>query len=183
MRLRLPLVAVFLAILSILFLATITAGASSLDQANATRNPFRNVPVTGTFRDSLGGTGTFAGTLTVNSFAVVNSNIVANSTLAGSLVNAHGTTLGTVHKNVQMPVSFQSTTTCTVLNQTLGPLTLTLLGTSVTINAIPITVTATSGTALGNLLCTIGSLVSLLPLASVLTQITSLLNTLLSLLP
>ncbi len=52
------------------------------------------IPLTGTFTDTLGGTGHFVGTFNVQRFAVDNNQIVAVGTVTGTLTNSVGTVLG-----------------------------------------------------------------------------------------
>src|SRR5438270_13632886 len=82
------------------------------------------VPVTGTTSSG----GTFAGAYTIQRFAAQGSSLVAIGTLSGTITDAAGTTVGTVtNVPVRIPV-LQATGSCTILDLTLGPLDLNLLG-------------------------------------------------------
>jgi hypothetical protein len=63
--------------------------------------------------------------------------------------------------NVAIPVA-GATATCPILNLTLGPLHLNLLGLVVNLNTVHLTITAVSGPGnlLGNLLCAIANLLN-----------------------
>jgi len=118
------------------------------------------VPISGTFTDQLGGTGTFSGTLTLQNFAVQNGQLVANGLVSGTLTDSQGNVVGTV-SNVPatFPVAHLSSS-CTILALDLGPIHLNLLGLVVNTNAIHLRITAQPGPGnlLGNLLCALAHL-------------------------
>jgi hypothetical protein len=116
--------------------------------------------VTGTFTDALGGTGTFAGSLLLQSFKVQNGAIVAVGTLIGTLTNSVETVLGTITQPVTLPVGNMSAT-CQVLHLELGPLDLNLLGLMVHLDKVVLDITAQQGGGLlGDLLCSLADLLS-----------------------
>lgn len=116
--------------------------------------PALSVPVTGTFTDALGGTGTFVGSLSLQRFTVVNGALTAIGTLTDSL----GNVLGTVSQSTSIPVSNISAT-CEILHLELGPLDLTLLGLVVHLDKIVLDITAQQGGGLlGDLLCSLADL-------------------------
>jgi hypothetical protein len=146
--------------------------------------------VTGTFTNAAG-LGTFTGTFTPKKFAVVNGVLDATGVLKGTLTSADGTSLGTVTKTVTTTVDTSKATAnapaavaCNVLNLTLGPLNLNLLGLVVTLNQIHLTITAVpgAGNLLGNLLCAVANLLNGGGLSGLLGQISVLLNSILALL-
>jgi hypothetical protein len=144
--------------------------------------------VTGTFTNA-DGTGNFAGTFMPQKFAVVNGILEATGVLKGTLTDANGTSLGTVSQTATIPVNTSNAAAdppaCNVLNLTLGPLNLNLLGLVVTLNQVHLTITAVPGVGnlLGNLLCDVAGLLNGgSPLSSVLGTITTLLNSILALL-
>ncbi|MBB2946630.1 hypothetical protein FB565_006398 [Actinoplanes lutulentus] len=138
------------------------------------------VPVTGTFTDATGGAGTFAGTFTPESFSAQDGGLLAAGTLTGALTDSSGDTVGTVDQPVSMPAAVAQAT-CRVLDLTLGPLHLDVLGLVVDLNQVHLTITAQSapGNLLGNLLCAITHLLDQNPSAGTLAAI---LNFLLALL-
>ena len=81
----------------------------------------------------------------------------ASGSLTGTLTNAAGTVLGTVNDvPITLPVGGAATTgSCTILDLTLGPLHLDLLGLVVDLNQVHLTITGQTGNGqlLGNLLC------------------------------
>ena len=116
------------------------------------------VPVTGT---TSSGT-TFSGAYTIQRFAAQGTNLVAIGTLSGTLTDAAGTTVGSVtNVPVQIPVA-AATGSCSILDLTLGPLDLNLLGLMVHLNTVHLTITAQSGPGnlLGNLLCAVANLLN-----------------------
>jgi hypothetical protein len=74
--------------------------------------------------------------------------------------------------------------TCSILNLTLGPLDLNLLGLVIHLNQVHLTIDAQSGPGnlLGNLLCAVAHLLDGNPLGNVLNQIVGLLNRIIDLL-
>jgi hypothetical protein len=177
----LPLLAVLMGIALLLPLSA--GGASSqtaASQASTTCSNTATCPITGTVTNRAGHVyGTFTGTLTITQFAAQNGQLVAQGTLSGTVTNAEGEVLKTItNRSVTMPVqSFTVDPTCTVLTLTLGPLDLNLLGLMIHLNQVVLTITAQTGTLLGNLLC---SLVTTPP--PTLAQIIALLNEILALL-
>jgi len=127
--------------------------------------------VTGTFTNAAG-PGTFAGTFTPSKFSVVNGVLDATGVLKGTLTSANGSTVGTVTKTVTIPVdtgkaapgtaAAAPAATCSILNLTLGPLNLNLLGLVVTLNQVHLNITAVpgAGNLLGNLLCAVANLLN-----------------------
>lgn len=102
----------------------------------------------------------FAGTMTISK--VINSagQLTAVGTLTGTVTNA----LTGATSSVTQPVStaVAATGSCTVLDLTLGPLHLDLLGLVVDLNAVHLTITAQQGPGnlLGNLLCAVANLLN-----------------------
>jgi hypothetical protein len=139
--------------------------------------------VTGTFKNA-DGTGNFAGTFTPQKFAVTNGVLEATGLLKGTLTDANGTKLGTVSQTATVPVNTKDAAAdpgCNVLNLTLGPLNLNLLGLVVTLNQVHLTITAVPGVGnlLGNLLCDVANLLNS---GGSLSEISALLNSILALL-
>lgn len=102
----------------------------------------------------------FTGTMTISK--VVNSagQLTAVGTLTGTVTNA----LTGVTSSVTQPVStaVAATGSCSILDLTLGPLHLDLLGLVVDLNAVHLTITAQQGPGnlLGNLLCAVANLLN-----------------------
>ena len=165
---------------------------SAQPAAGAPRSPLQNIPVTGTI---VGG-GTFEGTLDIVSFAVnsAGTGFVATGLVSGVLHTPAGDQ--TVTKELvdsPIPVTFGSggqsgpaapARTCAILNLTLGPLDLNLLGLVVHLDRVHLTIDAQSGPGnlLGNLLCAVVHLLDGNPLGDVLNQIAGLLNRIIDLL-
>jgi hypothetical protein len=149
-----------LKLFTILALAALSLGLLVPPGAFAAVN---GVPVTGSFTDAVGGTGNFIGTFNTQSFGVQNGNLVAIGTLVGTMTDSTGALLGTVTAgNVAMPVAAPAGATCKILNLTLGPLHLNLLGLVVNLNQVHLTINAVpgAGNLLGNLLCAIANLLN-----------------------
>ncbi|WP_433385219.1 hypothetical protein ACQPZX_13395 [Actinoplanes sp. CA-142083] len=176
---------IVVALLATLGLATVgamPAGAAPSAQAAAppVTTAVPSVPITGTFTDAAGGAGTFVGSFTPSRFAAPNGNLVATGTLTGALTDSAGGAVGTVTQTVSAPVGVAQAT-CRVLDLTLGPLHLDLLGLVVDLNQVHLTINAVPGPGnlLGNLLCAITHLLDGNPSAGALAAI---LNALLALL-
>jgi hypothetical protein len=141
------------------------------------------VPITGTFTDILGGTGSFVGTLSVERFAVRDGQLVAIGDVTGTLTDSLGNVLGTDSaNNAIFPVGNIAQATCDILDLSLGPLDLDLLGLVVHLDEVNLTIDAEQGPGnlLGNLLCAVAGLLdgglNLNGLAQLLNQILSILN-------
>jgi hypothetical protein len=140
------------------------------------------IPVTGTFEDALGGTGTFVGTFDINRVAVRSGELVVIGTLTGTLTDSVGTVLGTVNRQATVPLDITQAS-CEILDLTLGPLDLDLLGLVVHLDTVHLEITAEPGPGnlLGNLLCAIAGLLDnnatpLSALARLLDQVLGLLG-------
>lgn len=158
--------------------APVTQQASAVAPAASTVT----TPITGTFTDALGGTGTFAGTFTPTRFINQNGQLAAVGTLTGTLTNSVGTALGTVTQQLTVPL--QASGTCDILHLNLGPLDLDLLGLQVHLNEVVLDITAQQGPGnlLGNLLCAVAGLLDNTGGGGALNGIVALLNQILSLL-
>lgn len=101
--------------------------------------------------------GTFTGTLSNLHFVNLHGTLGLAGSLTGTLTNAAGTVLGTVTDvPITLPVGgAQAAGACTILNLTLGPLDLNLLGLMVHLDQVHLVISAQPGPGnlLGNLLC------------------------------
>ena len=112
------------------------------------------IPVTQT----VAGVSTFTGSFNLARITVVNGALSAVGTLTGTLTNL--VTGATAQVNQAFTVPLAVTGTCSVLDLTLGPIHLNLLGLVVDLNAIHLQITAVpgAGNLLGNLLCAFAGL-------------------------
>jgi hypothetical protein len=111
------------------------------------------------------------GILNITGFAVNNGQLVATGTL--------NFLLDGVQQVIQVAVPVAAATgSCPILNLTLGPLHLNLLGLVVDLNQIHLTITAQSGPGnlLGNLLCSVANLLNGGGLGGALGGLSALLN-------
>jgi hypothetical protein len=145
--------AVFLAVLTLFALAPRAALAAPGNAAPATSAPL-SVPVTGTFALVNGGSLPFNGFFNVQQFANQNGQLVAIGTLTDVAGAAGGLPL-------TLPVT-QATGSCQILDLTLGPLDLNLLGLTVHLDTVHLNITAQQGPGnlLGNLLCAVANLLN-----------------------
>jgi len=137
------------------------------------------LPITGTFTDAANGIGTFTGTLNLQRFALQNGNLVAVGTLVGTLTDAAGNVLGTIVRNVAIPIVGTATqASCEILHLELGALDLNLLGLAVHLNQVVLDISAVpgAGNLLGNLLCSVAHLLDGGPLAGLIAQLNQLLQ-------
>jgi hypothetical protein len=176
-RQRLTMIVVTLvAALGLSFAGAGVASAAPSTPAAAAPVTALATPITGTAANG----GSFAGQFTPTTFATQNGNVVANGVLTGTLTDASGSTVGTVNRNVTMPVTIAAAT-CQVLNLVLGPLHLDLLGLVVDLNQVHLVINAVqaAGNLLGNLLCAVVHLLDGTPTAG---GLAALLNSILALL-
>jgi hypothetical protein len=135
---------------------SVAPAASAAPPINATAPSTLNVAGT------TAAGGTFTGTLTNLQFVNQNGalNVVGN--LTGTLTNAAGAVLGNVtNLPVTLPVTAaQGGNSCQILDLTLGPLDLNLLGLVVHLDTVHLNITAHRGPGnlLGNLLCAVAHL-------------------------
>ncbi len=149
-----------------------------------TSAPSLTVPISGTTNQG----GKVAGTFQIQKFAVQGTqlmaigNLVANVTQGGvtQTVVAAGTAIPVQTPNAGTAAATTNAAStaagsCFILNLTLGPLDLNLLGLQVHLNQVVLNITAQSGSGnlLGNLLC---SVADLLNNGGALTDISNLLN-------
>ncbi|MEW2359631.1 hypothetical protein [Spirillospora sp. NPDC029432] len=141
-----------LALIAALITAAVltTVPAHAAPAAPAAAGPLGTPAVTGTTADG----GTFAGTLTPSRFVLNDGRMVLEGVFDGTLRDAGGATIGTVTgEPASLPVALQRE--CPILDLTLGPLDLDLLGLQVHLDRVVLDITAVSGPGklLGNLLC------------------------------
>jgi hypothetical protein len=120
------------------------------------------VPISGQCQLPSGEAGTFTGTLDVERFVARQGQLFAvvsgTVTCVGSVT---GQTVTRTFESVRIPVNLgQSSGTCEILDLTLGPLHLDLLGLIVDLNQVHLRITAEQGEGnlLGNLLCAVAGL-------------------------
>jgi hypothetical protein len=109
---------------------------------------------------TIDGVGTFAGTFTPTRFAGSNSALTVKGVLAGTFTPVTGAAK-TVNQVITAAAQVNNST-CTILDLTLGPLHLDLLGLVIDLNQVHLTITAQQGAGnlLGNLLCAIANLLN-----------------------
>jgi hypothetical protein len=173
MKLRLMAVAFVAAIVAALAVSTTAATASPA--APPSGGSALTVPIS--FAQSGG---LLNGVFTITSFSVNSAGqLVANGTFTGTAV------VGGIAQTVtDIPAStpVAATGTCRILDLTLGPLHLDLLGLVVDLNQVHLTITAQQGPGnlLGNLLCAVANLLNGSPSPTALQQIINLLNQILA---
>lgn len=163
-------------------LVALFSGAGTASAATAPAVPALSTPVTGTFTDASGGTGTAAGTFTPTGFVSDGSNVLANGVADLILTDSAGQQVGTESQTVSVPVGVAAAS-CQILDLVLGPLDLDLLGLVVHLNQVHLNITADAGPGnlLGNLLCAIAGLLDPGPLTN-LQALVALLNQILAVL-
>ncbi len=128
--------------------------------------------------------GTFEGTFTITRFVVRQGQLAARGTLQGVCTAISDSNITeTVNRVVTIPVAdIGQGATCEVLDLTLGPLHLDLLGLVVDLSPVHLQITAEQGPGnlLGNLLCAVAGLLdntpSLAGIAQLLNQILAILG-------
>jgi hypothetical protein len=149
------------ALLSVLVLAVTGVGsfAAVAEAAPPTTDTSLTVPITGTATNAAGEPVAFAGEFTLQRFTTVDGGLAAVGQLTGTLTNTVTGAVQNVTQQVILPV-VGTQATCEILDLTLGPLDLDLLGLVVHLDQVHLTITAESGPGnlLGNLLCGIAGL-------------------------
>jgi hypothetical protein len=141
-------------ILAALLMSTVALLPKS---AEAATKPFKAIPITGTTATG----GSFVGTFDVQNFVNQGGQVFAVGNLTGKLFNGNGQLLGIVKKLIALNVLFGNHS-CTILELTLGPLDLNLLGLMVHLDEVHLTITANpAGGLLGDLLCSIANAIDL----------------------
>jgi hypothetical protein len=146
-------------LLAILLVVSLAFGAFAIPEKETEAAPPSGsvtAPVTGTGSDG----GTFTGNFEITRFASQGGQLFAVGDLTGTYTNALGVATPVAVENVRMPVQAQQGMTCEILNLTLGPLDLDLLGLIVHLDQVHLEITAEQGPGnlLGNLLCAIAGL-------------------------
>jgi hypothetical protein len=127
--------------------------------------PASAAPPTATISNTISGTTAnglnVAGTLSNIRFANQNGALALTGVLNGTVTDAVGTVVGTIQNlGITLPViGGAAAGGCTILDLTLGPLHLDLLGLVVDLNRVHLTITGQTGNGnlLGNLLCGIAN--------------------------
>jgi hypothetical protein len=134
-----------------------TVGVGQVATAQTPTPNLNAIPITG----AIGSLYSFAGTFNLDRFANQSGQLVAIGTLTGTLTNLTTGVTQAVNQVVQLPVT-SATGSCEILDLTLGPINLDLLGLVVTTNAIHVNITAQQGPGklLGNLLCAVANLLN-----------------------
>ncbi len=166
--------------------AFMLVGAGVASAQETTVPMTKKVAVTGTNKGK-----DFTGTYTIQRFVQSGDKMVAVGTLRGKLRNNESVT----RKNVRMPATLAQPAqsaqipplpnACTILNLTLGPINLNLLGLVVRTNRIDLRIDAQRGPGnlLGNLLCAITGLLDQSALTGAINNLVAALNAILALLP
>jgi hypothetical protein len=136
---------------------TLVISAVGPRQAAAQTNPFVDIPIV----SALPGGASFTGTLDISRFFARGGVLYAAGTLTGTVTNSVGTVVGTITDfAVNLPITNTAGSSCDILHLELGPLDLDLLGLEIHLNRVVLDIEAQPGPGnlLGNLLCTVASL-------------------------
>ena len=170
------MMAVVVALAALIMTGIGAAGTATAGPAQAT-DP-TTVPVSGTLAN---GTGTVDGTLDIQRFATQNGDLVALGKFTGTVTNASGEVLSSGSQQVAVPVDLAASNgSCQILDLTLAPLDLDLLGLQVHLDQVHLNITAQQGPGnlVGNLLCAVAGLLDgpTNPVGALLDQLVALLN-------
>jgi hypothetical protein len=152
-------------------------------QAGNPHSSALTLPISGTATDpTSGAVNNVTGTLTINRFANQGGNLMALGTLVATVTDTATGAVRNIVTSVAVPVTIDPASSCPILNLTLGPLHLNLLGLVVDLNQVVLNITAVpgAGNLLGNLLCAVANLLNGGGLSAALNQIVSLLNQILA---
>jgi len=135
------------------------AGGTAVSPATAQAQGLNIENITGTITNRAGhAIGTFEGSLSDLVFAVENGQVVATGLLEGDVLNRGGNVITSISREVTLPltdlVANPAPGVCQVLNLSLGPIDLNLLGLVLHVDEINLDLTANpAGGILGELLC------------------------------
>src|SRR5215208_6135045 len=132
-----------------MLLALLAAAATVMTVAPAASAapPTATAPSTLDLTGALAGGGTFVGQLTDLRFVNQNGSLAVTGLLSGTLKNAAGTVIGTVtNLPITLPLAgAQAGDTCQILDLTLGPLDLNLLGLVIHLDVVHLEITGQRG--------------------------------------
>lgn len=144
-----------LAVLAVMGIAAL--GVLTVSPVASAAPPSATAPSSLNLTGAVAGGGAFTGTLTNLQFANQQGALTLVGTLTGTLTDALGNTIGTVtNLPITLPIGGAAATGgCSILDLTLGPLHLNLLGLVVDLNQVHLTINGQTGNGqlLGNLLC------------------------------
>jgi hypothetical protein len=149
------------------FASLLFVGVTSTQTAEAAPRKKPSIEVKKVTGTIVGTEQAVTGTYKITKFAVEKGELVAKGTFTGNIVDGDGS--DTIKKAVTIPVSqgaspagedVQAQATCNLLNLSLGPLDLNLLGLVVHLDEVNLIIDAVSGPGalLGNLLCAVAGL-------------------------
>ncbi len=182
MKMRLATLVMLVSALVVILAPAATSAASPA--TGSLTFPISNVQITCTAAGSpsslctaAGQVLSFSGTGTVTKFSVVNGVLTATGTITGTLTNTVTGATQTISGTFSGAVN-GGTGSCQILNLTIGPIYLNLLGLVVQTNTIHLTITAQQGPGnlLGNLLCAVANLLNGNASSTALQQLANLLN-------
>jgi hypothetical protein len=151
MRVRFAAVGAFFVLASLLAFTAASATAAPPSSTQAL-----TVPIS-----SAQSGGMLDGVFTITGFALNDAHqLVANGTFTGTLTDTAGVTTLTDEISSVVVTTAATGATCPILDLTLGPLHLDLLGLVIDLNQVHLTITAQQGPGnlLGNLLCSVAHL-------------------------
>jgi hypothetical protein len=155
MKARLACFAALAATLAVLVGLTIAPAASAQTTPGLTVSCVTPTCLTQSITGTVG-TNTFDLTSTLTRFVNVNGTLNAVTAVTGTVTNTVTGVVTPVSTTARIPVTaLQANGTCSILDLTLGPLHLDLLGLVVDLNQVHLTITGQTGPGnlLGNLLC------------------------------
>ena len=158
------------------------AGLAAADVVRVAAQPKGPQAATTLLNTFVSGVGGFIGTLTLTGFNVEQGILTAAGTVTGNVLGPTGAVLGSItNQAVTAPAAVAGS--CQILTLTLGPLHLDVLGLVVDLNQVVLNITAVpgAGNLLGNLLCSVASLLNGGgPLSNLLNSLAGLLNQILA---
>jgi hypothetical protein len=193
-------VSLMIGVLAVALAAVVAVSAPSAQAKTGGSYTVPGAPFTGTATgDTVTGAAATANSITITSFKVINGVVNAVGTFTGTVAGVNNDQPFTANFTAPVSSNGQSisgastaagaaSTTCPVLDLTLGPLHLDLLGLVVDLNQVHLQITAQSGPGnlLGNLLCSLAGLLDNsggtggTGLSGLLQSITNLLNQILA---
>jgi hypothetical protein len=157
MRVRLIAPATAVLVAGVLGLTATSAAAAPPAAPSAAAVSAVPVTIDGTINQAVPGVGTFVGTFTPTGFGRSGGETTVTGLVQGTLTSLTGVTTPVSQQVTTTIIAAQATQSCTILDLTLGPLHLNLLGLVVDLNQVHLNITAQPGPGnlLGNLLCAV----------------------------
>lgn len=145
-----------------LFPAATGASAATTAPVSTTAAAPTGATASSSITQVIAGVGTFVGTFSPTGFTTQNGQLAVTGLVSGTLTTLDGATVPVSQTVTTTVTDAAASGSCKILDLTLGPIHLDLLGLVVDLNQVHLTITAQQGPGnlLGNLLCAVANLLN-----------------------